>query len=72
MVKTMMPGYTIGVDAYGDIKNVCPVYGKKVAVIGGKRALEAAEYAIVKAVEEAKKLHDDWMEMWKNLGKTEK
>lgn len=26
----------------------------------------------VKAVEEAKKLNDDWMEMWKNLGKTEK
>lgn len=53
MLKTVMPGYTIGVDAYGDIRNVCPIYGKKVAVIGGKRALEAAQNAIVKAAEEA-------------------
>ena len=53
MNKTMIPGYTIGVDAYGDVKNVCPIYGKKIAIIGGKRALEAAEHAIVKAAEEA-------------------
>ena len=53
MEKTMIPGYTIGVDAYGDIRNICPVFGKKVAVIGGQKALEAAQYAIVKAIEEA-------------------
>ena len=53
MEKTMMPGYTIGVDAYGDIKNICPTYGSKVAIIGGKRALAAAQDAIVKAVEQA-------------------
>ena len=26
---------------YEDIVNVCPAYGKKVAIIGGKRALAA-------------------------------
>ena len=50
MHKTLFPGYTIGTDAYDDIVNVCPAYGKKVAIIGGKRALEAAEAAILEAV----------------------
>lgn len=53
MHKTVFPGYTIGVDAYDDIKTVCPAYGKKVAIIGGKRALAAAEESIVKATREA-------------------
>ena len=39
MQKSLFPGYTIGVDAYDDIKNVCPAYGKKVAVICGKHVL---------------------------------
>ena len=46
MQKSLFPGYTIGVDAYDDIKNVCPAYGKKVAVIGGKHALAAAKEVI--------------------------
>ena len=50
MQKTLFPGYTIGVDAYDDIANICPAYGKKIAVIGGKRALEAAQSAILAAV----------------------
>ena len=50
MHKTLFPGYTIGTDAYDDIVNVCPAYGKKIAIIGGKRALEAAEAAILEAV----------------------
>jgi len=53
MEKMMMAGYTIGVDAYGDIKNICPLYGEKVAVIGGIRALTAAQNAILRAIEEA-------------------
>lgn len=53
MEKSLFPGYTIGVDAYDDIKNVCPAYGKKVAIIGGKRALAAAEELISKAVADA-------------------
>ena len=43
MEKSLFPGYTIGVDAYEDIRNVCPAYGKKVAVIGGEKALAAAK-----------------------------
>ena len=42
MQKSLFPGYTIGPDAYEDIVNVCPAYGKKVAIIGGKQALAAA------------------------------
>ena len=29
MQKSLFPGYTIGPDAYEDIVNVCPAYGKK-------------------------------------------
>ena len=53
MEKTLFPGYTIGPDAYDDIAAVCPAYGKKAAVIGGKRALAAAGDAIVKAARAA-------------------
>ena len=53
MEKTLFPGYTIGPDAYDDIAAVCPAYGKKAAVIGGKRALAAAGDAIVKAARDA-------------------
>ena len=35
MQKSLFPGYTVGTDAYDDIANVCPAYGKKIAVIGG-------------------------------------
>ena len=51
MDKSLFPNYTIGPDAYEDIKHVCPAYGKKVAIIGGKRALEAAKDKILKAIE---------------------
>lgn len=51
MEKTLFPGYTIGTDAYDDIANVCPAFGKKVAIIGGKRALDAAKDKILKAME---------------------
>ena len=29
MQKSLFPGYTVGPDAYDDIVNVCPAYGKK-------------------------------------------
>lgn len=51
MKKTLMPGYSIGQDAYNDITNICRVYGKKVAIIGGKRALAASEEKILCAIE---------------------
>ena len=53
MQKSLFPGYTVGTDAYDDIANICPAYGKKIAVIGGKRALEAAKDAIAAAVAKA-------------------
>lgn len=53
MEKTLFPGYTIGPDGYDDIAAVCPAYGKKAAVIGGKHALAAAGDAIVKAARDA-------------------
>ena len=53
MQKSLFPGYTIGTDAYDDIANVCPAYGKKVAIIGGERALAAAKDAIAAAAEKA-------------------
>ena len=51
MQKSLFPGYTIGTDAYDDIANVCPAHGRKVAIVGGKRALEAAGGAIKEAAE---------------------
>lgn len=51
MQRSLFPGYSVGPDAYEDIQNVCPAYGKKVAIIGGKRALAAAKDKILKAME---------------------
>lgn len=53
MKKTLFPGYTIGPDAYEDITAVCTPYGRKVAIIGGERALEAAKREILKAMEDS-------------------
>ena len=35
MQRSLFPGYSIGTDAYDDIANICPTFGKKIAVIGG-------------------------------------
>ena len=43
MQKALFPGYTVGPDAYEDIVNICSAYGKKAAIIGGRKALAAAE-----------------------------
>ena len=51
MQKALFPGYTVGPDAYEDIVNICSAYGKKAAIIGGRKALAAAEPKIRKAVE---------------------
>ena len=55
MQKALFPGYTVGPDAYEDIVNICSAYGKKAAIIGGRKALAAAEPQIRKAVDEFKK-----------------
>ena len=51
MERSLFPGYTIGRDAYEDIGNICSSFGKTAVIIGGKRALEAAEEKIKKAME---------------------
>ena len=51
MQETLFAGYTIGQDAYQNIPAVCAPFGKRAAIIGGKRALAAAEEKIRKAVE---------------------
>ncbi len=54
MKTQFFPGYTIGADAYENIVKTCSLYGKKAAVIGGKRALKAVENKIKSAVEGSK------------------
>ena len=53
MQKSLFPGYTIGTDAYEDIAAVCPAFGKKAAIIGGKRAVAAAADQIIAAAKKA-------------------
>ena len=53
MKRTLFPGYSVGTDAYKDIKEICPAYGKKAAIIGGKHALAAAQDKIIAAAKEA-------------------
>ncbi len=51
MERTMIPGYTIGADAYNDIPHVCASYGTRALMIGGKQALAAARDKIFSATE---------------------
>ncbi len=51
MKTQFYPGYTIGNDAYENIVKICSIYGKKAVVIGGERAIKAAENKIKNAVE---------------------
>jgi len=46
----MFPSYTVGVDPYTKIPEICCPYGKKIAVIGGKTALHKAQAEIEKAI----------------------
>ena len=48
MQKALFPGYTVGPDAYDDIVNVCPAYGKKAAIIGGGPTGIAAAYFLAR------------------------
>ena len=45
------PDYTIGVEAYEKIREICPRYGKSVVVIGGRRGIEAAQAKMAAAVD---------------------
>ncbi len=46
-----LPSYTVGVDAYHEISNICLSYGKKIIAIGGNTAIEKSKYSILKAIE---------------------
>lgn len=48
--NTFFPSYTIGTDAYRQIPAICQIYGKKIAVIGGKTALAKARPEIEAAI----------------------
>lgn len=50
MNRQFFPGYSIGSDAYDDIKTICKTYGKTAAIIGGKRALDASQEKILAAM----------------------
>lgn len=49
-----LPSISIGTDAYENIEKYCLPYGIKAVVIGGKKALNAAQEAIEKSVEDSK------------------
>ena len=46
-----LPSYSIGDKCYSKIVSVCRDYGKKVLIIGGEKAIKAAESKIRKAIE---------------------
>ncbi len=46
-----LPKYSIGQDIYKNIPKQCQIYGNKVVVIGGKKAMSAAKDKLEKAVE---------------------
>lgn len=51
--SVIFPSYTVGIDAYDEIKNICSKYGKKIIVIGGKRALKKAKNTIQEGVKDS-------------------
>lgn len=48
--SVFLPSYTVGLDAYSKIGQICEAYGKKVIAIGGKTAIEKSKDMIIKAV----------------------
>lgn len=47
-----LSNYSVGENCYQDIKRVMSHYGKKIVIIGGKTALEKAQDAILKGIED--------------------
>ncbi len=48
----LVPGYTIGRDAYSQIEHFCLPYGRKAVVIGGEKAMAAARQKLKEAVKD--------------------
>jgi len=44
------PSYTVGEDAYDAVKKICPLYGKKIVVIGGNTAIAKVKELILQAI----------------------
>ena len=53
MENTLIPGYSIGADAYNGIADICGIYGKTAAIIGGKKPLDVAQEKIISAMAES-------------------
>lgn len=54
MQTIYLPDYTIGVNAYQNISDICSTSGTKVVMIGGKTAFEKAKEEILNAVKNTK------------------
>lgn len=46
----LAPGYTIGDNAYDKIKEICPVYGRRIVAIGGHTAISKVKELILQAI----------------------
>lgn len=46
-----LPNFTIGENAYNEIATYCAPFGKKVTIIGGKKALKASQDRILNAID---------------------
>ena len=55
------PNYTIGKDAFINMVEICSFYGKRVLVVGGKTALEKAQYKIERAIKGSSLEIVDWV-----------
>lgn len=51
MKSTFFPHFTIGVDAYDAVPEICSDYGKTAVIVGGEKSRAAAEPLIRKACE---------------------
>lgn len=61
MKTTFFPSYTIGIDAYDAIEDICSKSGKKAVVIGGKTAIEKARPYLEKSLENSSIKIIDWL-----------
>ncbi|MDT8716819.1 iron-containing alcohol dehydrogenase family protein [Clostridium sp. 19966] len=48
--SVFLPSYTVGTDAYDEVKKICVNFGKKIVVIGGKTALEKAKLKLQESI----------------------
>ena len=52
--KVFLPAYSVGKDVYNHIGEICELSGQKVVIIGGRKALSAAEGKIKAAIKNTK------------------